>query len=181
MLLGLESFSYYLAFSAGKMDIFGFIRKAKALGLDGVQINMEGDHLVIKIDDTPMIVGVPLGTGAIDLNSCYRILAEKTDLDRINIEVCYGYAAPFRVDATQGEGAVLGEGAFAVTPPPFDPEVVAPHLVDPKAKGFKSYAWQELAGLVDDNEMKRLIAWQEKAVETSVAYARRLRRQWSSR
>jgi len=32
-------------FSAGKMDIFSFIRRAKALSLDGVKINMEGDHL----------------------------------------------------------------------------------------------------------------------------------------
>ena len=327
MLLGLETFSYYLAFAAGKMDIFGFIRKAKTLGLDGVQINMEGDqlghlgsdsanhlqnvrtlcnqlglfidldgcgtdpsrlryylnictalgvdrlriyssfggdvhremakairdfkavapdfaragvriayenhefesssdilnviaavgspmlgahidngnammlwedpvaavrnmapkavsthfkdHLVIDINDTPMIVGVPLGTGAIDLNACYRILAEETVLDRINIEVCYGYAAPFRIDEAHGEGAILGEGAFAVTAPPFDPEVVAPHLLKPKANGFKSYAWQELTGLVDDEEMKALIAWQEKAVKTSVEYAYRLRRQWS--
>ena len=327
MLLGLETFSYYLAFATGKMDIFDFIYQAKALGLDGVQINMEGeawghlgddspehlkkvktlcdklglfidldacgtdpsnllryleictklgvdrlrtyssfggdvqlemqkairdfkavaadfdragvriayenhefesskdildvisavaspvvgahidngnammmwedpvsavrnmspkavsthfkDHLVIDMGGTPMIVGVPLGAGTIDLNSCFRVLAKESDLDRINIEVCYGYAAPFRVDAAQGEGSRLGEGAFEVTAPPFDPEVVAPHLLRPKENGFKSYAWQELVGLADEAEMKALIAWQAKAVEQSVDYAHRLRKQWS--
>ena len=327
MLLGLETFSYYLAFAAGNMDIFKFIRKTKELGLDGVQINMEGenfghlggdavdhlqkvralcdqlglfidldgcgtdpdqllrylkictalgadrlrtyssfggdvkeemakavrdfktvgadfsragvqiayenhefessrdilnviaavnspilgahidngnammlwedpasavrnmapkavsthfkDHLVVNIDDTTMIVGVPLGAGTVDLDACYRILAQESDLDRINIEVCYGYAAPFRVDAVRGEGAKLGKGSFVVTAPPFDPGVVAPHLCKPKEDGFKSYAWQELAALVDEDEMKQLIAWQEKAVKTSVAFMKRLRRKWS--
>ena len=327
MLLGLETFSYYIAFAAGNMDIFGFIRKTKELGLDGVQINMEGenlghlgsdladhlnkvralcdqlglfidldgcgtdpdqllhylkictvlgadrlrtyssfggdvkeemakavrdfktvvpdfsragvriayenhefessrdildviaavkspvlgahidngnammlwedpasavhnmapravsthfkDHLVVDIADTPMIVGVPLGAGTVDLDACYRILSQETDLDRINIEVCYGYAAPFRVAAARGEGAKLGQGAFAAAAPPFDPEVVAPHLCKPKENGFKSYAWQELAALVDEDEMKQLIAWQAKAVETSVECMKRLRRKWS--
>lgn len=324
MLLGLETFSYYLAFSSGRMDIFSFIERTKALGLDGVQINIEGgdlghlkndspehlkkvralcealelyidvdacgtdpdqlrrylkictelradrlrvyssfggdvkqemakavqdfkavapafaeagvriayenheyetshdimrviravsspivgahidtgnsmmlwedpisavrnmapkvvsthfkDHLVIDIGGEPVIVGVPLGAGAIDLAECYRILAEETDLDRINIEVCYGYLAPFRVEQAQGEGAKLGEGAFSRVAPPFDPEVVAPHLLRPKKDGFKSYAWQEIASLADKGELEQLIVWQEKAVKTSVEYVKALRR-----
>jgi sugar phosphate isomerase/epimerase len=327
MRLGLETFSYYLAFAAGKMDIFDFIHKAEKLGLDGVQINIEGDdlghladdspghlqrvralcnqlglyidldasgtdpvqlyryldictalgvdrlrtyssfggdvrremtkaisdlnavvpafaragvriayenheyesshdvleviaavgspvvgahidtgnsmmlwedpitavrnmapevvsthfkdHLVIDLDGTPMIVGVPLGTGTIDLDTCYCILSRKTGLDRINIEVCYGYAAPFRVDGSDGLGATLGEGAFKVSKPPFDPQVVAPHLLRPKADGFKSYAWQELVNLVDEDEMAQLIGWQAQAVETSVRTVQGLRRRWA--
>jgi hypothetical protein len=38
MLLGLETFSYHLAFAYGKMDIFKFIQRTAQLGLDGVQI-----------------------------------------------------------------------------------------------------------------------------------------------
>jgi sugar phosphate isomerase/epimerase len=38
--LGLETFSYHLAFGRGKMDIFGFINKAVELGMSGVQINI---------------------------------------------------------------------------------------------------------------------------------------------
>ncbi len=40
MLLGLETFSYMPWFIAGRMDVFGFIRRAKELGLDGVQLNI---------------------------------------------------------------------------------------------------------------------------------------------
>ena len=42
MKLGLETFSYHLALGSGQMDIFEFIRRAHAFGLDGVQINMVG-------------------------------------------------------------------------------------------------------------------------------------------
>ena len=325
MLIGLETFSYYLSFSSGKMDIFSFIKKTKSLGLDGIQINMEGDdlghlkndskdhlkkvrslceelglfidldacgtepdkllrylnictsmgvdrlriyssfggdvnqemakaildfkqvapafaaagvkiayenheyesshdilrvieavgspiigahidngnsmmlwedpvsavhnmapkaisshfkdHLVIEINGEPMIAGVPLGKGTMDLPECYRILAEETDLDRVNIEVCYGYLAPFRVEQAKGEGAKLGEGPFVVTLPPFEPEIIAPHLLKPKEDGFKSYAWQEMINLIDETELDPLITWQEKAVETSVEYVKKLRRE----
>ena len=40
MQIGLESFSYHLAFALGRMDIFGFLRRTADLGLDGVQINV---------------------------------------------------------------------------------------------------------------------------------------------
>lgn len=325
MKIGLESFSYYLAFSSNKMDIFSFIRKTKELGLDGVQINMEGDdlghlkddgpeylkeirslcddsglfidldacgtdpdkllrylnicnmlgsdclrtyssfggdvqqeiakaivdfkavmpdfeksgvriayenheyessqdiinvieavnspmlgshidtgnsmmlwedpiaavknmapkavsthfkdHVVIEIDSEPVIVGVPLGSGTIDLAECYRILADETNLDRVNIEVCYGYLAPFRKEQSKGEGAVLDENAFQITPPPFSPLIVAPHLLRPKKDGFKSHAWQEITNLIEQDESEQLMIWQAKAVETSVAYVKQLKEQ----
>ena len=39
MKLGLETFSYHLAFSAGVMDVFSFIDRAAELGMEGVQLN----------------------------------------------------------------------------------------------------------------------------------------------
>lgn len=45
MLLGLETFSYHLALAYGKMTIFDFIRPVSELGLDGVEINVEGPEL----------------------------------------------------------------------------------------------------------------------------------------
>ena len=45
MLLGLETFSYHLAFAYREMDIFAFIKRTHEFGLDGVQINIEGDDL----------------------------------------------------------------------------------------------------------------------------------------
>ena len=40
MLIGLETFSYLPWFMAGRMDVFGFVRRARELGLDGVQFNI---------------------------------------------------------------------------------------------------------------------------------------------
>ena len=45
MLLGLEPFSYHLAFAYGKMDIFDFIKRTAEFELDGVEINIEGEDL----------------------------------------------------------------------------------------------------------------------------------------
>ena len=42
MLLGLETFSYHLWFSEGRMDVFRYIERCAELGLDGVQINVNG-------------------------------------------------------------------------------------------------------------------------------------------
>lgn len=42
MLLGLETFSYHLWFSDGRMDVFRYIERCAELGLDGVQINVNG-------------------------------------------------------------------------------------------------------------------------------------------
>lgn len=45
MLLGLETFSYHLAFAYRKMNIFDFIKRTAELGLDGVEILVEGADL----------------------------------------------------------------------------------------------------------------------------------------
>lgn len=325
MLLGLETFSYHLAFAYGAMDVFGFIRRAAELGLDGVQINMEGerwghlgssepgflkevrqcieqhglyveldtcgtdpahlteavgicralgadrlrtysslggdvrwelakarrdfsivmalceetrvqiafenhefeasadilgviahvnnpclgahidngnammvwedplqataamasaavsthfkDHQLIRVGRDVMIAGVPLGRGSIDLKGCYRILKEKSPLDRLNIEVCYGYLAPFRVPQTQGCGAALGKGCFQVAEPPYAPEIIAPFLLDNIADqaSLRSFAWQDLAASARKRPDKaHLMALQDKAVVDSVAYVKQL-------
>jgi len=49
------------------------------------------DHIVVMLGDQPMVIGVPLGKGNIDLAECFRILDQQSPLKRINIEVCYGY------------------------------------------------------------------------------------------
>lgn len=118
------------------------------------------DHLVLVEDDEPIVVGVPLGRGSIDLGESFRILAASS-LERINIEVCYAYRAPFRRPQNEGAGARLGEGAFRVSPPPYDPAVIAPHPLPAAA-----------------SERARLLAWQEQAVIDSVAMAKELNRAW---
>ena len=51
MKLGLDSFNYHLAFTAGKLPIPDFIEKVAALGLDGLQFNM--GHLGPWLRDNP--------------------------------------------------------------------------------------------------------------------------------
>jgi len=135
------------------------------------------DQMVILLDDQPMIVGTPLGKGSIDCAECFRILAEQSPLERINIEVCYGYMAPFRLPEEQGFGARLGRGCFQIHQPPYDPAIVAPHLlreVD-QALELQSYAWQDLAKIPStEAQRQELLALQDQAVVDSVAYVKSL-------
>ena len=135
------------------------------------------DHMVVSLNGRPMIVGVPLGEGSIDCGACLRILEERSSLERINIEVCYGYVAPFRVPESDGAGARLGAGAFRVVPPPYAPEIVAPYLL--RAAGqegeLRSFAWQELAAMPSaESERCELVRLQDRAVAASVEYVRQL-------
>ncbi len=45
MLLGMETFSYHRWFAHGRMDVFSFIDRCAAFGLDGVQLNVNGPNL----------------------------------------------------------------------------------------------------------------------------------------
>ena len=53
MLLGLETFSYHLAFAYGRMDVFDFIKRTAEFELDGVEINIEGADLAHLGSDDP--------------------------------------------------------------------------------------------------------------------------------
>jgi sugar phosphate isomerase/epimerase len=136
------------------------------------------DHLVIRLGDEVMIAGVPLGSGSIDLKDCYEILVKQSPLDRINIEVCYGYLAPFRIPQQKGYGAELGKGCFSIAEPPYEPEIVAPYLLDAIKDGLSldSSAWQELAKSASGRaDRDRLLEYQEKAVADSVNFVKMIR------
>jgi hypothetical protein len=53
MLLGLETFSYHLAFAYRQMDVFSIIQRASDLGLDGFQPIVEGENFGHLRDDDP--------------------------------------------------------------------------------------------------------------------------------
>jgi sugar phosphate isomerase/epimerase len=136
------------------------------------------DHLVIRVGDEVMIAGVPLGNGSIDLKECYEILVKQSPLKRINIEVCYGYLAPFRIPQQKGYGAELGKGCFSAAEPPYEPEIVAPYLLDAIKDGLSldSYAWQELANSASARaERDRILEYQDKAVVDSVNFVKKIR------
>jgi len=135
------------------------------------------DHMVIILNNQPMIVGTPLGKGSIDCAECFQILATQSQLRRINIEVCYGYIAPFRLPEDKGFGAQLGQGCFHIHEPPYDPTVVAPHLLRylDNALELQSYAWQVLAKIPgSEANRQELLALQDQAVVDSVEYVKRL-------
>ena len=135
------------------------------------------DHIVIKLNDQPMIVGVPLDKGSIDLVESFRILADQSPLDRINIEVCYGYMAPFRIPESEGYGAKLGQGCFRIKQPPFDPNVVAPYILQYLDQPFEleSYCWQDLAKIPSSEaQREEIVALQARAVVESVEYVKKL-------
>jgi len=118
------------------------------------------DHIVIVAGE-PLVVGVALGTGSTDCAECFRILAEQSPLERLIIEVCYAYSAPFRRPQEDGAGGKLGEGAFRVVEGPFDPAWVAPWTRDaPRA------------------QRERMTHWQQEAVTESVAFVKRLNEGW---
>ena len=135
------------------------------------------DHIVIELNDQPMIVGVPLGKGSINLVESFRILADQSPLERINVEVCYGYMAPFRIPEAEGYGAKLGQDCFRIQQPPFDPNVVAPYILQYLDQPFEleSYSWQELAKIpTSEAQREELVALQEMAVVESVEYVKKL-------
>ncbi len=115
------------------------------------------DHVVIMEDGGPLVVGVTLGTGSADCAGCFRALAEESPLERLVIEVCYGYSAPFRRPQEHGAGGRLGEGAFRIVNAPFDPAWIMPH----PQRASRA-------------ELDRLAAWQEESVAQSVAYVKTL-------
>ncbi len=113
------------------------------------------DHIVIEQDGQPLVAGVTLGQGSINLKKQFEMLAH-SPLQWINIEVCYEYRAPFRRPQNQGAGGILGQGAFALRPGPFDPAFLPP--ADPRQRN-----------------LDQLLAWENQSVEQSVRYVKQLR------
>lgn len=117
------------------------------------------DHVVVIGDDGPRVAGVTLGTGGIDCAECFRILANESPLERVIIEVCYAYSAPFRCPPEEGAGGRLGDGAFQVLRGPFDP------------------SWILLPGGNENRpSVEQIVEWQDRSVVESVAFVKALNR-----
>lgn len=115
------------------------------------------DHVVIVEDGLPLVVGVTNGTGTAECAECFRILCEESPLQRVVIEVCYGYSAPFRRPESKGAGGRLGEGAFRVVEGEHPLSWLCPH-----------------PGRVPVEQREELLAWQEASVAESLAFVRSL-------
>lgn len=117
------------------------------------------DHIIVHDGETYRVCGVPVGTGNIDTEECFKILVEKSTLTRINVEMCYPYAISFKREIGAGGVFSVGEGAFKVEQPPYDLNVIKP--LD------YYYPPEEL--------LEQMIEDQEKGTEQSVKYTLALR------
>ncbi|MFJ7365632.1 sugar phosphate isomerase/epimerase family protein [Peribacillus frigoritolerans] len=117
------------------------------------------DHIIIHDGEDYRVCGVPIGTGNIDTEECFKILVEKSTLTRINVEMCFPYAINFKRELGAGGVFGVGEGAFKVEQPPYDLSVIKPldYYYPPK----------EL--------LEQMIEDQEKGTEQSVKYTLALR------
>lgn len=82
-------------------------------------------------EHVPAVVGVPLGQGSIDLDGLTRTLV-RGGLRRFCLQNARGYHVPLgKLRPVEPNDPLLGSGAFAYTPPPFDPALIA---FDPEAQ-----------------------------------------------
>ena len=132
------------------------VEAVKALAPFAVSSHFK-DHVVVMDDDRPLVAGVTLGTGSIDCGECFRILADESPLERLIIEVCYAYSAPFRCLPGEGAGGRLGDGAFRLIEGPFDP------------------SWILLrSGQGSRPTPEQIMEWQHQSVVESVAFVKGL-------
>lgn len=113
------------------------------------------DQVVYEEAGEPVVAGVTLGQGNTNCEESFRILAEESPLDRINIEVCYDYRAPFRRPV--GPDSQSESEAFRLIEGPHDPRFIAPPL----------------ARRTPDEDQK-MVAWQNDAVRESVRFVKEL-------
>jgi len=117
------------------------------------------DHIIIYDGEDYRVCGVPVGTGNIDTEACFKILVDQSTLTRINVEMCFPYAVSFKRESGTGGVSQVGEGAFKVEQPPYPLSLIKPLEY--------YYPPEEL--------LEQMIEDQEKGTEQSVKYTLSLR------
>lgn len=84
------------------------------------------DHSVVMHQNTPVVCGVPLTEGSIDLEECFKIIVEQSQVTRVNLESCHPYCSGFKRPEGTGGWKQGFTGPFAIKEPPFDPAKVLP-------------------------------------------------------
>ena len=123
------------------------------------------DHAVIRHAGQPMVCGMPLGRGSLDIDEAFRILSQYPLL-RINLESCFPYCATFKRNPGTGDADSF-RGAFAVVKAPF-----ASNLVSPAQYYYPHEASPEA--------LETLMACQRTELESSIALLKRLRTKYCS-
>ena len=123
------------------------------------------DHAVISHAGQPMVCGMPLGRGSLDLDETFRILSQYPSL-HINLESCFPYCATFKRPPGTGDADSF-RGAFAVVKAPF-----ASTLVSPAQYYYPHEASPEA--------LETLMECQRTELENSIALLKELRTKYGS-
>ncbi|MFG0737329.1 sugar phosphate isomerase/epimerase family protein [Proteus terrae] len=122
------------------------------------------DHIVTYHDETPVITGMPLGEGSINIDECFRLLVEHSPVTRINLENCFPYTSHFARD--KGTGGVFEfSGSFEVKPPPFDSKLIKP---------LEYYYPEKISRMA----LETLMEAQDRCVQVSVNELKKLRKKY---
>lgn len=114
------------------------------------------DHTVVMDNSPgdgeplPVVCGVPLGHGSIDLSEAYRILIENSRTENINLELCYPYCSTFKRPRGTG-GIVSFTGAFTIKEPPF-----ANDLLPPLKYYYPHEAGESISEMLIERQLKDL-------------------------
>ena len=84
------------------------------------------DQVVCLYQNEPVICGMPLGKGNIDLGAIYHAIQTGTELDHMILEICSPYASPFRRERGTSSVGKIGEGTFKTEPLPFAKKIAEP-------------------------------------------------------
>ncbi|MFD0693444.1 sugar phosphate isomerase/epimerase family protein [Paenibacillus sp. GCM10027628] len=120
------------------------------------------DHIIIHDGEDYRVCGVPIGTGNIDTEECFKILVEQSTLTRINVEMCFPYSVSFKREPGTGGVFEVGEGAFKVEQPPYDLNIIRP-------EDYYYPPEELLAKMIED---------QDKGLEQSIQYTLALREKY---
>ena len=108
------------------------------------------DHTVVRDpgpagdEAQPLVCGVPLGAGSIELEKIYQVLMQSSRANSINLETCFPYCASFKRTVGTANSAAF-HGTFRIAEPPFPLDIIRPtQYYYPHAVGLEA-----LEGLID--------------------------------
>ncbi|MGL5657258.1 MAG: sugar phosphate isomerase/epimerase family protein [Fusobacteriaceae bacterium] len=87
------------------------------------------DHIIVEDKESKygyVVAGVPVGQGNLDLEKAFKIMVEKSPLQRINMEMCFPYCTDFKREPGAGGVNKVGEGAFKIGEPFYDRNIIKP-------------------------------------------------------
>ncbi len=117
------------------------------------------DHIILEEGGEYKVCGIAVGSGNMDTEECFRLLVENTTLTRINIEMCHPYVAMFKKEKGAGGVKEVGQGAFKIENPLFDPDFIKP----------SDYYYPP------EEVLEKMLEYQEEEVEKSAKYVLALR------